>query len=522
MSSYTLLSSLKRAGDSDIDREIHRVLGPELCAFLGSKNVAVTWDTLESLARGIGCLAQNSLGPKDVQEALKTILHAKAATSPLSYAAMAERATAWVDKGFAEESWADLIDDTKMAARAMKAAGATLGGPLAATPFAWLEPAAIPQREWLYGRHLIRKEISATLAPGGVGKTSLGIAEALAMVSGRPLLGVQPAGRMRVWLWNGEEPAEELQRRIMAACIHFGLTAEDIGDRLFVNTGHELPLVLASETGEGTQVHAPLVHDLAEALKAGRIDAMIVDPFVSTHSVVENDNNAIQKAATAWKEVAVGANVAIGLAHHTRKLRGAEATAEDARGAAALIDKSRDARALNPMSETDAPRLGVPIENRYRYFWTGPGGKANMAPRTGAKTWFQLVSVDLGNGRREEAGDTVGVVAPWSPPVVAEEVDAGALDALETIMAGRVWRSAPQLAGKPDWIGAAVAEAFRIDRAAGAWASEAKRMVAHLERKGFLHRETTRNDQRKGVPVFVFRRPAAEAGERPVELAEVA
>jgi hypothetical protein len=25
-----------------------------------------------------------------------------------------------------------------------------------ATPFVWIDPAALPKREWLYGRHLIR------------------------------------------------------------------------------------------------------------------------------------------------------------------------------------------------------------------------------------------------------------------------------------------------------------------------------------------------------------------------------
>src|SRR5215208_1131150 len=56
-----------------------------------------------------------------------------------------------------------------------------------ATPFSLRNPANIPRRRWLYGRRLVRGFISTTVAPGGVGKTSLVIVEALSMVSGRKL-----------------------------------------------------------------------------------------------------------------------------------------------------------------------------------------------------------------------------------------------------------------------------------------------------------------------------------------------
>lgn len=65
-------------------------------------------------------------------------------------------------------------------------------------PFVWRDPSTMPRRDWLYGRHLIRKFVSATFAPGGVGKSALALAEAMAMASGKPLLGPRPRGRLRV------------------------------------------------------------------------------------------------------------------------------------------------------------------------------------------------------------------------------------------------------------------------------------------------------------------------------------
>src|SRR5689334_14262923 len=77
--------------------------------------------------------------------------------------------------------------------------------PIRATPFKWTDPSKLPLRKWLYGRHLIRRFVSATVAPGGFGKSSLIMAEALAMVSGRALMGDQPAGALRVWQCNLED-----------------------------------------------------------------------------------------------------------------------------------------------------------------------------------------------------------------------------------------------------------------------------------------------------------------------------
>ena len=51
-------------------------------------------------------------------------------------------------------------------------------------------------------------------------RTDLAAVEALALATGRELLHDKPYGRSRVWLWHGEDPADELQRRIMAACLY--------------------------------------------------------------------------------------------------------------------------------------------------------------------------------------------------------------------------------------------------------------------------------------------------------------
>lgn len=370
------------------------------------------------------------------------------------------------------------------------------------TPFVLRDPATLPRREWLYGRHLIRGEISLTLAPGGMGKTSLACAEAAALVTGRQLLHDSVAKPLRVWLWNGEEPADELERRFGAIAVHYGLTEADFGDRLFTDTGNVLPLVLAEQSRDGVKVHTPVVDRLVEALRARAIDIMLCDPFVSTHSVNENDNSAIQRAASAWKEVAHRAGVAIGLAHHVRKLSGRDATAEDSRGGDALVSKVRDARTLNPMSSDDAARLGVPASDAKSYFSTGTGGKSNMSPKTNRKSWFRIVSIGLGNGGNFcEPEDEIAVVTAWTPPSATDSIDPGRVMRLAKVMAGQVWRSAAQSWKREDWIGRAVAEAFDLGVEDG-FDARAKPLIAALEKVGVLVRDTTRDAKRAVVPIM--------------------
>jgi RecA-family ATPase len=84
---------------------------------------------------------------------------------------------------------------------------------------------------------LIRKFVSATVSPGAIGKSSLVAAESMAQITGKSLLGITPKRPLRVWLWNLEDPQGETERKLQAAALRYGITPEDIGDRLYVNSG---------------------------------------------------------------------------------------------------------------------------------------------------------------------------------------------------------------------------------------------------------------------------------------------
>jgi hypothetical protein len=340
--------------------------------------------------------------------------------------------------------------------------------PIFATAYVWKDPAKISRREWIYGHLLIRKFVTATVSPGGVGKSSLIATEALAQVSGRDLLGVRPARQLRVWLWNLEDPQEETERKIQAAALHYGLEPADIGDRLFVDSGRDQRLVIATATRTGAVIARPVVESLTAEIIARRIDAVVIDPFVSCHEVGENDNTAMDMIVKEWGRVADRGNCAVHLVDHTRKMNGneAEVTVESSRGAKSKTDACRVVRAVNRMSKEEGERAAV--ENPRLYFRTY-NDKANLQPPADKSEWFRLESVDLGNGPMGSPGDSIGVVTTWQWPDPLAGMTGADFDRVAAVIKAGRYRENVQ-AGS--WVGKAVAEVLDMD--AGNKADRAK------------------------------------------------
>jgi hypothetical protein len=287
------------------------------------------------------------------------------------------------------------------------------------SPFALRDPKLIPPRQWLYGTHLIRGFVSLTVAPGGLGKSSMVLVEALAMATGRDLLGIQPRGTSRVWVWNGEDPKEELERRIAAASIHYGIDTDQLGDRLLVDSGRTVPICLVKMDKGGVSVAEPQVDELITAIREHQIDVLVVDPFVTTHSVSENDTTGMNAVVAIWRKIADVTNCAIELVHHVSKagaMNGDEMGIYASRGAGALIDGVRSARFLTRPSDSDASL--IKLENGKKHYFKVRDGKSNLAP--GAfDVWMRMIGVPLGNSTGFWTdGDTVGVCTAYNPEAV--------------------------------------------------------------------------------------------------------
>lgn len=302
------------------------------------------------------------------------------------------------------------------------------------------EPYKVPAEEqiapwdWLYGRHLLRGEVSATVAMGGTGKSSSAIVEALAMTSGMPLLGAEVPKPLRVVLVNLEDTRNTMDKRIMAAMQHYGLTQADIGDRLIVKAKGEIKIKVARQLRSGdVERDEAIIGALVKLMVKHQADVLSIDSFIRTHKVNENDNSAIEEVVECFEQIATQAQCAGHLWHHTRKQGGEKATIESARGASALIDAVRSARVFETMSAKEHAELKAvqPELMAPGYYFRSFNGKRNFAPPADQSDWFKLESVELRNG------DNVGVVTPWQYPATWSDLSPELIDRiLEEIGAG--------------------------------------------------------------------------------------
>jgi hypothetical protein len=266
-----------------------------------------------------------------------------------------------------------------------------------------------------------------------------------------------------VWIYNGEDPDEEVERRIAAIRQYYKIAGTDIGDRLFVNSGRDTGLKIVVQDGKSTRIVKPEVDQVIAQMLALKIDVLTIDPAVSFHSIPENDNTAMDMFAKEWNYIAGKTNAAIHLLHHVRKgAKGQEYefTVEDGRGAVALLAAARAARVNNFMSSDEVAQYGIDERDRMNYFRVD-GGKPNMAARSdGRSRWYQMVSVNLGNAVGGDPSDDVGVAIKWQPSEAADSVATPTLLEIAARLESGDHGSDSQA---KDWAGYVVADVLKLD-----------------------------------------------------------
>lgn len=339
---------------------------------------------------------------------------------------------------------------------ASRIAGATpTSTAIRATPYRWPDPCSLPTRQWLLGHWLLRGEVTAIIAPGGTGKSTISTALALSLASGQPLLGKPlPRGPQSAWIYNLEDSQDELDRQVSAACLFHGIVPDDCRNRLCVDSGLIQPLCTATEDRDGFALAEGVFAQVAATVRERAISVVIVDPFVSSHTVRESSNEAIDAIAKRWKRLAQETGCAVVLVHHTKKLGGREVTAEDGRGAVALRDAARVVLPLNAMSQAEAEELGITDPALRRSLVRVDTGKANRAPPDAA-TWIKLESQCLDNGDGSEPADYVGVACLWEKPDVFHGLSTWHLYMVQQGLATGDWRESVQA---KDWVGHLVAK----------------------------------------------------------------
>jgi AAA domain len=319
--------------------------------------------------------------------------------------------------------------------------------------------------DWLYGTHLLRRHVSGTAATGGAGKSNLNIAEALAMATGRHLLGHTVPRPLRILLINMEDDSNTMDKRIAAAMRTHKISHDDLGDRLFRVAKDEVEaafggrfIIASTDRARRVIPNETLIGALITFLLAHQIDVVIIDPLTLAHEVNESDPGEFRAAIECFGKVAIKANVAISLWHHTRKENGNETTAESARGAKALVDTLRDLRMGEKMPKQECERLKLTDHWRYLRLFSG---KVNYAPQMSDSEWYRIESVTLDNNY-PFPGESVSAVVSWQHPGTKALMPTSRdLDEIKQRMGNGLDREDVR---SSSWAGRGVAEVMGLDQ----------------------------------------------------------
>lgn len=274
--------------------------------------------------------------------------------------------------------------------------------------------AAIPRVQYVYNHFYAKGYTSVTAAPPKVGKSLLGLIEAVDMATGRGLLTDSPQAPQRVYYYNAEDDIHTIRNRVGAILKHYGIPQSEIRGRLAIasGVGDGGFYIISGQDGEINEAQFQAME--AKCLAAG-IDAVILDPLQDLSRSPET-NEVMRLLGGRLRKMASRCQLAIGLIHHTRKMQpGVRASIDDMRGGSALRGTARFNRLLVPMSEDEAAKAG--LQDHRSHFQIGDI-EGNLAPPSSdfAK-WFEKISVIAENG------ESVGVIAPWKWPDAFDGID---------------------------------------------------------------------------------------------------
>lgn len=317
------------------------------------------------------------------------------------------------------------------------------------------DPGPIPPRQWLLGNQFCRGFISSIVAAGGAGKSALRLVQYISLAAERALSAQHVFCRSRVLLISLEDDKNEQQRRIQAVLNHYNLERKDIKGWLFCAN---IKLAKLAEMKNRIRTIGPLEQQLREAIERLKPDLVALDPFVKTHSLIENDSGDMDFVCDILSQLGTEYDIAVDSPHHVHKGQISPGDADSGRGSSGIKDAGRLIYTLVPMSEDEAKTFNVPVSDRKLYVRLD-SAKVNLAASSSQATWFKLVGVPIGNGTPEYPnGDSIQVVEPWSPPeawdglstdvlnAVLSEIDRGLVDA-HGKPNGRRYSSAPSTKG---------------------------------------------------------------------------
>jgi RecA-family ATPase len=359
-------------------------------------------------------------------------------------------------------------------------------------PWRTKDLSAIPVPEFLYSDFYARKYTSVTLAAPKVGKSMLGLAEALDMATGRGFLTGAPRDPLTVVYYNAEDDQDVMDARIAALLTHYGIPQAEIDGRFYPVSGVEADDFYMM-SGETPTINETLFVGLEKFCEEAKADVLIFDPLQDLTRSPET-NEAFRLLGQRLRRMANKCGVALGLIHHTRKVApGLTPSIDDMRGGSALRGTARFNRILISMTEDEAAKAGLP---NHRHFMRIGDMESNLAPPSSeVNKWFQKVSVRTPNGH------SVGAVERWEWP---DAFDGVTRQDAARVRAAFASASEPPRADirSPKWAGVLIADTLGIDLTETSGKAKVKVLLEKWLASDVLRLSEGR-DNRAGRPVNI-------------------
>lgn len=135
----------------------------------------------------------------------------------------------------------------------------------------------IPPRGWLLGNVFCRRFVSSVVADGGTGKSALRLAQLLSLATDRALTDEHVFVRSRVLIVSLEDDADELRRRLKAACLHHRIERSELKGWLFLSAPGKAGGKIMTTDQHGRPVIGDLTAKLANTIKAREINVVSLD-----------------------------------------------------------------------------------------------------------------------------------------------------------------------------------------------------------------------------------------------------
>lgn len=320
-------------------------------------------------------------------------------------------------------------------------------------PWVARDLSTIPYPEFIYSDFYARGYTSLTIAAPKVGKSMLGLAEAIDMATGRGFLTGQKREPMRVVYYNAEDDQDVLDARIAALLTAYDIDQSELEGRFWPTSGVDAENFFLVSGQEGV-INEALFVSIEKFCIEQKADVLIFDPLQDLSASPET-NEVFRILGQRLRRMASSCGVGLGLIHHTRKIApGLQATIEDSRGGSALRGTARFNRILSPMTEDEAAKAGVA---NHRFYFRIGDMESNLAPPSAdVNRWFEKKSILTPNGME------IGAVAPWTWPDAFDGVTPQQAALVQAQIRQMPEPPKYDVQGKP-WVGAIIAECLGLD-----------------------------------------------------------